>query len=154
MVTIRRYRNNRKLYDTARSRYVTLVDVAELIRRGESVRVVDSASGEDLTSATLAQILFESERVRSTLSPVLLADLIRRGRVRPAAGAPPSLARDVEQRLRSLLKGFVSAEPVARQVRALEGRLRALEARLREVERGLGVGQPAHLRRPRRASRR
>ncbi len=155
MVTIRRYRNNRKLYDTARSQYVTLDDVAELIRRGESVRVVDSASGEDLTAATLAQILFESERVRSTLSPALLADLIRRGgRGRPAAGAPPSLARDVEQRLRGLLKSFVRSEPVAREVRALEGRLRALEARLREVERGLGVGRPVRMRRPRRASHR
>ncbi len=155
MVTIRRYRNNRKLYDTARSQYVTLDDVAELVRRGESVRVVDSASGEDLTAATLAQILFESERVRSNLSPALLADLIRRGgRGRPATAAPPSLPRDVEQRLRGLLKGFVGAEPFAREVRALEGRVRVLEARLRAVERGLGGAEVARERRARRAGRR
>jgi polyhydroxyalkanoate synthesis repressor PhaR len=136
MVTIRRYRNNRKLYDTARSRYVTLDHVAELIRRGEPVRVVDSESDEDLTAVTLAQILFESERVRARLSPALLADLIRRGgRSRPQSLSPGSLPRDVEQRLRSLLRAFADGEPVGRELRALDGRVRALETRLRMLER-------------------
>lgn len=136
MVTIRRYRNNRKLYDTARSRYVTLDRIAGLVRRGEPVRVVDSESGEDLTAATLAQILFESERVRARLSPALLADLIRRGgRSRLPSPPPASLPRNVEQRLRSLLQAFVDGEPVASKLRALAGRVRTLETRLRMAER-------------------
>ena len=52
----------RKLYDTERSCYVTLDDIAVMIRSGEEVTVVDNKSGEDLTSVTLAQIIFETEK--------------------------------------------------------------------------------------------
>lgn len=107
-----------------------------MVRRGEPLRVVDSESGSDLTGATLAQILFESERVRAHLAPAVLADLIRRrGGRRAQAPSPRSLPRDVEQRLRSLLRAFAGGEPLAREVRALGDRVRGLEARLRTVER-------------------
>ncbi|NLG99684.1 MAG: hypothetical protein GX491_20200 [Chloroflexi bacterium] len=79
MPVIKRY-SNRKLYDTESKRYVTLEDVAEFIRRGEDVRVVDHVSGEDLTSATLLQIIFEEERKIGGLLPqVFLTRLIRTG---------------------------------------------------------------------------
>ena len=52
---VKRYAN-RKLYDTERSRYVTLEQIAEMIRTGEDVRIVDNASKEDLTSITLTQM--------------------------------------------------------------------------------------------------
>ena len=58
---VKRYAN-RKLYDTERSCYVTLDDIAVMIRSGEEVTVVDNKSGEDLTSVTLAQIIFETEK--------------------------------------------------------------------------------------------
>jgi polyhydroxyalkanoate synthesis repressor PhaR len=58
---IKRYAN-RKLYDTRAKRYVTLHSLAELVRHGEDVRVVDHASGEDLTDLTLAQIIFKQEK--------------------------------------------------------------------------------------------
>jgi len=61
--TIRRYAN-RKLYDTAESRYVTLQDVEALVRRGVEVRVVDNRTGEDVTQAALAQILCDAGRRR------------------------------------------------------------------------------------------
>ncbi len=61
MPLIKRYAN-RKLYDTRAKRYVTLNGLRELVRRGEDVRVVDHASGEDLTDLTLAQIIFEQEK--------------------------------------------------------------------------------------------
>ncbi|NMC69678.1 MAG: hypothetical protein GYA57_06370 [Myxococcales bacterium] len=61
--TIRRYAN-RKLYDTAESRYVTLQDVEALVRRGVEVRVVDNRTGEDVTQTALAQILCDAGRRR------------------------------------------------------------------------------------------
>jgi polyhydroxyalkanoate synthesis repressor PhaR len=59
--TVKRYAN-RKLYDTADKRYVTLDQIATLIREGEEIKVVDNESGEDLTSVTLSQILVEQEK--------------------------------------------------------------------------------------------
>jgi polyhydroxyalkanoate synthesis repressor PhaR len=61
MPIIKRY-NNRKLYDTHAKRYVTLFDLAEMIRRGDDVTVLDHGSGEDITSQIQAQIIFEQER--------------------------------------------------------------------------------------------
>ena len=55
---IKRYAN-RKLYDTQHSRYVTLEQIAEMVREGEDVRIIDNTSKEDLTSVTLAQIILE-----------------------------------------------------------------------------------------------
>jgi polyhydroxyalkanoate synthesis repressor PhaR len=73
---VKRYAN-RKLYDTERSCYVTLDDIAVMIKGGEEVRVVDNKSGEDLTSVTFAQIIFEAEKKKSFMPLGLLRDLIR-----------------------------------------------------------------------------
>lgn len=79
MPVIKRYAN-RKLYDTDSKRYVTLEDLAEFIRQGEDVRVVDHVSGEDLTSVTLLQVVFEEEKKIGGLLPqVFLTRLIRTG---------------------------------------------------------------------------
>jgi len=73
---VKRY-SNRKLYDTVESRYVTLPQIAELVRNGEEVRIVDNTSKEDLTRMTLAQILYEEERKQSrTLPLAALKDLL------------------------------------------------------------------------------
>jgi polyhydroxyalkanoate synthesis repressor PhaR len=56
--SIRRY-GNRKLYDSAARRYVTLEDVAHLVADGHEVEIVDQRTGEDLTNLTLAQVLLE-----------------------------------------------------------------------------------------------
>ncbi|RMG15457.1 MAG: hypothetical protein D6731_08320 [Planctomycetota bacterium] len=61
MRTIKRY-SNRKLYDTEDKRYITLDQIAELVRDGQDIRVVDNQSGEDLTTVTLSQILLEQEK--------------------------------------------------------------------------------------------
>ena len=58
---IKRYAN-RKLYDTRDSRYVTLVQIAEYVRNGEDVQIIDNTSKEDLTHVTLAQIIYEEEK--------------------------------------------------------------------------------------------
>jgi polyhydroxyalkanoate synthesis repressor PhaR len=53
---------NRKLYDTRTSRYVTLNDIAQLVRDGHEVKVVDRNNGTDLTQLTLSQIVLEEEK--------------------------------------------------------------------------------------------
>jgi polyhydroxyalkanoate synthesis repressor PhaR len=76
---IKRY-SNRKLYDTEESRYVTLDEIEEMIRDGKEIAVVDAASGEDLTSVTLAQIILENERShRAALPSAFLHQLIKYG---------------------------------------------------------------------------
>src|SRR5687767_14298852 len=66
---IKRYAN-RKLYDTQHSRYVTLDQIAEMIRNGDDVKIVDNKSKEDLTSVTLAQIIFEEEKKQKSFLPL------------------------------------------------------------------------------------
>ena len=79
MLVIKRY-PNRKLYDTEAKKYVTLGGVAELIRAGEEVQVIDYVSEEDLTALTLAQIIFEQEKKRDGLLPLsVLSGLIQAG---------------------------------------------------------------------------
>lgn len=79
MPLIKRYAN-RKLYDTDAKRYVTLDDLAGFIREGEEVRVVDHVTGDDLTSITLLQVIFEEQKKIGGLLPqVFLTRLIRAG---------------------------------------------------------------------------
>jgi polyhydroxyalkanoate synthesis repressor PhaR len=75
---IKRYAN-RKLYDTQRSRYVTLEQIAEMIRAGEDVKIVDNNSKEDLTALTLTQILFEEEKKGGFLPLAALRNIIQSG---------------------------------------------------------------------------
>jgi len=78
-IVIKKY-SNRKLYDSSRSRYITLEEIAGLIREGKQVKVVDSTSQEDLTTVTLAQIILEEEKKRKNLLPVgFLHQLIQYG---------------------------------------------------------------------------
>jgi len=52
---------NRRLYDTEESRYITLLDVQQLVRAGHEVKVIDTQSGEDITRGILIQIITEQE---------------------------------------------------------------------------------------------
>jgi polyhydroxyalkanoate synthesis repressor PhaR len=76
---IKRY-TNRKLYDKQESRYVTLEEIARLVRHGEDLRVVDNETDEDLTAITFAQIILEEEKKKTHLLSVpFLRKLIRSG---------------------------------------------------------------------------
>lgn len=72
---VKRY-SNRKLYDTVESRYVTLPQIAEYVRQGQDVRIIDNTTKEDLTRMTLAQILYEEERKQSRLPLGALKELL------------------------------------------------------------------------------
>jgi len=78
MITIKKY-SNRRLYDTDQSRYITLEELAERIRTGSDVRVIDASTNRDLTQATLVQIVLESRGAARLLPPSLLVAMIRMG---------------------------------------------------------------------------
>jgi polyhydroxyalkanoate synthesis repressor PhaR len=76
---IKRYQN-RKLYDTQQSCYVTLDDIARMIRANEEVVVIDNKSKNDITAATLTQIIFEAEKKASQYAPLFtLREIIQNG---------------------------------------------------------------------------
>src|SRR4051794_22503895 len=66
---IKRY-SNRKLYDTKDSRYVTLLQIAEMVRGGEEVQIIDNNTKDDLTEVTLAQIIYEEQKAHSRNVPL------------------------------------------------------------------------------------
>lgn len=79
MPLIKRY-PNRKLYDTETKRYINLDEIADLIRKGSDIRVVDNATGEDLTALTLTQVILEQEKKPGGFLPgSVLSGLIRAG---------------------------------------------------------------------------
>lgn len=73
---IKRY-SNRKLYDTDESRYVTLDEIGEMVKNGAEVKIIDNRNKEDLTSVTLAQIIFEEEKKTSRMPLTVLREIIR-----------------------------------------------------------------------------
>ena len=66
---IKRY-SNRKLYDTKDSRYVTLLQIAGMVREGEDVQIIDNNTKDDLTEITLAQIIYEEQKAHSRSVPL------------------------------------------------------------------------------------
>ncbi len=74
---VKRYQN-RKLYDTQQSCYVTLDDIAKMIRASEDVIVIDNKTKNDITAATLTQIIFEAEKKSAHYAPLsTLRDVIQ-----------------------------------------------------------------------------
>ncbi len=136
---IKRY-GNRKLYDTAESKYASLEDIAAWIREGEDVQVVDNASGEDVTGAILAQIISEEGRKKSDfLSSDLLHDLIRAGgqRVR-------QIQNGVDRFVKKSIDRLMPVGQVRQEMDQLRARLDQLERSLAEAEQTAGgEGEPA-----------
>jgi len=67
---------NRRLYDMAKSKYVTLAQISEVIKAGRQVEVIDAKTKEDVTAFILTQILLEESKQKNTLLPVPLLHLI------------------------------------------------------------------------------
>ncbi|MEW5985913.1 MAG: polyhydroxyalkanoate synthesis regulator DNA-binding domain-containing protein [Chloroflexota bacterium] len=159
MLIIKRY-PNRKLYDTEAKRYITLEEMAALIRQGQEVQVVDYATGEDLTTLTLTQIIFEQEKKQSGFLPrPVLTGLIQAGgetlqSLRRGLASPLGLLwqvdEEIERRVRLLVgRGELAEEEgehLLEKLLAVGGRLRET-ARLdeKELEQALAArGVPTH----------
>jgi polyhydroxyalkanoate synthesis repressor PhaR len=103
-ILIKKY-SNRKLYDSSRSRYITLEEIAALIREGKQVKVLESTTQEDLTTVTLAQIILDEEKKRKHLLPVtFLHQLIQYGQ---------SLQELYQRQLRSNLQALMTTQAQA-----------------------------------------
>ena len=76
--TIKKYAN-RRLYNTGTSTYVTLEDLAAMVKNGEDFLVYDAKTGDDITRSVLAQIIFEQENKagQNLLPTTFLRQLIR-----------------------------------------------------------------------------
>lgn len=100
-LVVKKY-GNRRLYDTEASSYITLDDLARLIRSGRDVRVVDAKSGHDLTKSVLLQIISEQEKAQDLLPVSFLKKMIQVG---------DSSVRDALQRYLSVsLETFLNAQ--------------------------------------------
>ena len=134
---IKRY-GNRKLYDTLESRYITLEEIARLVRGGNDVKVIDNENGDDLTAITFAQIILEEEKRRSSLLSLgLLRELIQHG-------------EDTLAQLRSRVDRGIEAigsigESAGRRVQELVGRSeRASDAAIEAAATPLGGENSQH----------
>jgi polyhydroxyalkanoate synthesis repressor PhaR len=155
-VVVRKY-ENRRLYDTSSSRYVNLPEIAQLVREGTDVQVVDAKSGEDITRVILTQIIHEDARQKKGELPLpFLRELIvasdrafrdfvawyadaalsaQRGAKEvfpPLAHALPFLERTLETLKQKANPGTPgrSELPKAEDVEALKARIVELEAQL------------------------
>jgi polyhydroxyalkanoate synthesis repressor PhaR len=137
---IKRY-ESRKLYDTEESRYVSLEEIANWVRQGQEVRVVDNATGSDVTSQTLTQIILDEGRKGTSFLPSeLLHDLVRLGERAVNTG--------IEQVQHSVDRLIDRLGPVRRareEMSSLRARLEQLESSLAELERqdvAVAAGKP------------
>ena len=94
---IKRY-TNRKLYDTADSRYVTLEEIGEMVKQGVEVKIIDNRTREDLTSVTMAQIILEEEKKTSRMPLSVLKEIIRH----PGESISEFIQKEVSPRVASI----------------------------------------------------
>jgi polyhydroxyalkanoate synthesis repressor PhaR len=127
MPLIKRY-PNRKLYDTEAKQYITLEQIAEMIRAGHDVHVTDHESGEDLTTLTLSQVILDQEKRQAGFLPrSLMTDLIRSGGetldylLRSLQGSLPLGVAGLEERISKLVTaGILTAEQAKSVLKALQ----------------------------------
>ncbi len=152
-IIIKRY-ENRKLYDSSRSTYITLEEIAGLIRGGKEIKVVDAKTNENLTKSTLALIILEGERHKKNLLPLsFMYQLIKYGESIQevfqeylSSGFEAFLAsqQEAQKRLREWTQGRIGAESRNAPVKgdsdsegSLKDEVDQLKHKLEEVERRL-----------------
>ena len=126
MRVIKRY-SNRKLYDTTKKQYITLDQIADLIREGVELQVVDNVSGDDLTNLTLSQIILEQEKKqRGFLPRSVLNALVEAGgkpisslrqRLESPLGFLRQVDDEIERRIHILIQRGELAEEHGRKLR-------------------------------------
>lgn len=126
MRVIKRY-SNRKLYDTQEKQYITLEEIANLVRAGEELQVLDNTSGEDLTALTLSQIILEQEKKQKGFLPhSVLNALVEAGgkpmsslrqRLEIPLGFLRQVDDEIERRIQTLIQRGELAEELGRKLR-------------------------------------
>lgn len=133
---IKRYQN-RKLYDTSDSCYVTLEDIGEMIRLGDDVQVIDNTTKEDLTSVTLAQIIFEEQKKKTNVQPLGTLRQIIQGSSEAIRDLVTIGAREighvkefVDDKVRPAVTNIQTIPEVRKEIEVLKRKVEALEAAL------------------------
>ena len=123
VVTIKKYAN-RRLYDTSRSSYITLDDLATMVREERQFRVLDARTNEDLTRSVLTQIIMEEEQRGETMLPVnFLRQLIgmygdkMQSMVPQYLEASMTAFRKNQQDVRAAFEGALGSNPLAELTR-------------------------------------
>jgi polyhydroxyalkanoate synthesis repressor PhaR len=130
---IKRY-ESRKLYDTEESRYVSLEEIAGWVRQGQEVKVVDNATGAEVTSQTLTQIILdEGRRGTSFLPSDLLHDLVRIGEKAMNTGIE-QVQSGVDRLVQASIDRLAPVRRVREEMSSLRARLEQLEASLADLE--------------------
>jgi polyhydroxyalkanoate synthesis repressor PhaR len=101
---IKKYKN-RKLYDMDESRYITLNEIKEIMKRGEEVQVIDGTTGEDITSVILTQIIHSEEKKERFLPQEGLKWLLKYGG--DALGEVISNIQNIRKEAENRIKRFV-----------------------------------------------
>ncbi|MGE5646852.1 MAG: polyhydroxyalkanoate synthesis regulator DNA-binding domain-containing protein [Acidobacteriota bacterium] len=120
---IKRY-DNRKLYDTSAKAYVSLPELAALVRSGDEIEVIDNATGEDLTAQTLTKVILEEgAQAQTWLNPQFLHEMVRAGgkavdRLWQASRARVAHLNDIRQEVTGLRERL---EDLEKQIENLEG---------------------------------
>jgi polyhydroxyalkanoate synthesis repressor PhaR len=157
-ILIKKY-GNRRLYDTAGSRYVNLDDLAAMVRAGKDVRVVDAKSGHDLTRVVLTQIITEDAKGKPTGLPlellrqlIVASDEVRQEflmwYLKSAFDTYEKLQDTVQNRLSEvqsailspvdMMKRFLSSSSLPLQRTDRDSEVQALRNRVAELEAKLG----------------
>lgn len=138
---IKRYQN-RKLYDTSDSCYVTLEDISEMIKMGEEVEIIDNTTKEDLTAVTLAQIIFEEQKKKTNVLPLkTFQDIIRGGSeaireiVTRGAKEIGSVREFVDDKVMPAMNNLNAMPAVREHMEQLAHRVENLEKKLSAIER-------------------
>lgn len=108
-VIIKKY-ENRRLYDTAGSRYVNLEDVAQMVRDGTEVQVLDASTGEDLTRLILTQIIMEDAKGRDSAFPL---DVLRQMVMTSGANSQEALLKYMKTMLDMYQNAYRAFSPAA-----------------------------------------
>src|SRR5438128_8198380 len=141
---IKRY-TNRKLYDTVGRRYVTLDEIAQMIKGGAEVKVLDNRTKEDLSAVTLAQTIFEEEKKRSQMPLGVLREIIRHGGEAVAVFYQDKVGNKLNERIEEM-KNRTDAlrENIEQKVRGVTSLLRGSEEKgTSPVKEVLAAGQTA-----------
>lgn len=150
---IRKY-SNRRLYDTASSKTITLIELADLVREGWEIQVLDQTTGEDITELTLGQAFLEliKDRKEAGTVPLLLKELIRAGRSSIIEFIKNSLIASVEavamteKKAKQLVRELVDRGKISQTeakdltellIEVTRERNEVLEERIKKIARGI-----------------
>src|SRR5258708_26160520 len=136
---IKRY-ESRKLYDTEGGRYGWLEEMASWVREGQEVRVIDNATGGDVTSQTLTQIILdEGRRGTSWLASELLHELVRLGE-RAVHSGVEQVQNGVDRLVQASIDRLAPVRRAREEMSSLRSRLEQLEVSLAALDSAGMVG--------------